>query len=157
MKFRPVTESECRVVQSSIGLAHQIQLKAGRLIRLLAEQFNDQTVGGVTGLTFTAVQGKHYIALVGSPIGKGRLKLRLQSDDKDVTGELILEREALDQRDRSYWEPVFGVVIPPSGGWRFGTASGGDASMGGLRDEAEETFVLGMSILYAILNGPVTA
>lgn len=67
----------------------------------------------VTPLDIIGEQGQ--IAVVETPIGKGRVTLSYGIEDGQLVGHLIFSRLQFDQHDVAIWEPRFTLFVPQRG------------------------------------------
>lgn len=154
MKFRLVTDNELDQVRHLDDATSVIQSKATALIGELAKMFNGQETRGIRGVEFTPGDSIRSIGLVKTPYGIGRMRLIWNHDGQKCRGEIVIDRELLDERDLQYWEPVFSFSLGQQGVW---TPSHPPVETPGYlkHDTATRYWALGASIYYAIFKGPV--
>lgn len=154
MKSKAPMEKQWRVVQVASDEAKRIRTKVGRLLGELAEKVNDKRFGGVEGVTVIPVNDGACVATFVCEFGRGRLKLLWQTDDTQLTGRLVFEREMMDAHDRTYWEPSLNFYIPNTGRLIIGDDQAANDQTTDYRDD-DRNFVVILSMMYAVINGPV--
>lgn len=156
MSLHPVQESQWRPLQNSSYSIDAIRKKAKRIVMGLGTVVKEASERGDPNISITALPDSDILGNVETDFGNGRLRLRWQSDAKELFGLLVFERELLDHLDRRMWEVVLDVKIPADGAWKIG---GTVTSLGAAQNlnESDKLYVFGLSILYTIINGPSLA
>ena len=154
MTFAPVQENQWRRLQQSAGNIDVIKSKAERIITGLTNVFKPGEENGSPRIVFKVINEVRLLAEVETDLGSGRLRLDWRSDESALFGLLLFERLQLDQRDRPFWEPGLSVKVPADGAWEVGGEPTTISGSQNLR-EGDKLYVLGLSILYVIINGPV--
>lgn len=156
MNFRPVTEHEWRGVQSSLGLHERIRTRATNIVTWLGVVFNDSEPGGVAGLEFQSQTDDDIICQVVTPVGKGRMRLDWTLINNDLHGLLVVEKVIRDEFDKPRWIRVWQLNIPEASSVFVATPDDGYSLRPIGRQRENDVFSIGMGILFAIVNGPVT-
>lgn len=154
MKFRLVSENELDQVRNLDGAAGAIRRKAKALLEHLGSEFNNSEPGGISGVAFLYLESERAIGTVKTKFGNGRLRLTWTHNGSQLIGEVIVDRETFDQRDRQCWEPVYSFLLAEQGGW-MPSNTGNEIPYYLKADPATRYWALGASIVYAILKGPV--
>lgn len=152
MASRIISSSELGVFQDSGDSFRRVRARSVRLVTALATKFGGEPVGGIGDLRVVAVDDERLLANVHTPAGLARMRLTYRSNDQDMWGEVNVERQMFDARDRAYWEPVFEIHVPQQGEWRVGSEM--DQPLMNHNNPSQALFMLGASMLFAIVNGP---
>lgn len=153
MNLYPVQESQWMPLQRSAYSIDPIKTKAKRIVVGLEHVTKDADDRGDPKMSITVFPDSDLTWNVETDLGNGRLSLRWQCDTKELFGVLVFERALFDHLDRRAWEAVLTVKVPAQGGWQIGDAETAFANTQHL-DENNKLYVLAMSILYAVVNGP---
>jgi hypothetical protein len=156
MEFRLVTDAEIDKLRHLNGPADTIRRKIVTLIGELANMFNGDDPGGVSGLEFSSGGDSRVVGNIKTSFGLGRMRLEWIQKDDQLLGKIVIDREIFDQRDRQYWEPVYNFLMADSGPWKPSNPTSVIPEYL-KRDAPTRYYGLGCSIFYAILNGPVVA
>jgi hypothetical protein len=156
MNFRKVDESEWRCLQSTFYSHVEINERVRKLIGWLGTFFNEREVGGVSGLKFLQTDGGDVLCNIVSPFGNGRMRLNWAIFDNVLHGTLYIDRNCLDSFGQPAWETIWRLHISPNSKVFVESEHDGfNLRMGSGKQLENEVFEIGMSILYAIVNGPV--
>ena len=153
MNLHPVQENQWRTLQNSAHLIEAVRLKAKRIVSGLATVVKDTEDRGDPKISITSLRDSDVIASVETEFGNGRLRLRWQSNATEFYGQLVFERELLDHLDRKMWEAALTVKVPAEGAWKIGAEATSFAGTQNI-NEGDRLYVLALSILYVIVNGP---
>ena len=160
MSFRTVPTYEWEVIQRVDGDAKKVRQRAVLLIENLVMQYGAAVPGAYHGVKFSSLDDKRVLGTISSEIGDGRFTLTFAFAEKELVGNLQIERAVTSTNSEFGWEPIWGIVIPTQGPIYAGRNPGrfiiptatGDYS--GAR--AQAVFELGQIILYAMVRGPLT-
>lgn len=144
MKTRLLTGGELQGLQRLHDYSEELVSEAKYLVRALANDFSGREVSGIN-LIVTPVEGDKILAKVSSKFGTGRLVMAYRTEGVQPIAQLVVERQAYNSRERDYWEPVM-VIQLPKPDWVMD---------GEPLSDSDKTFMLGASILHAIINGPI--
>lgn len=156
MNFRPVTEHEWRGLQSSLGLHERIRTRATNIVAWLGAVFNDCEPGGVIGLEFQSQADDDVVCRIATPVGKGRIRLDWVLVNNELHGLLIVEKAIRDEADKPKWIRVWQLNVPEASAVFVATPDEGYSLRAVGRQRENDVFAIGMGILFAIVNGPVT-
>lgn len=118
--------------------------KANHLINSLVNEFGGgYSIGGLPPMTITKADKLGILGEVTSDFGKGRFVTNFGTEGVTVRAQLIVERSIFDQNGQEVWEPVLAILLPKPV-WQVDGEP--------IRD-GNRIFVLGASILHAIING----
>lgn len=145
MKAQFLTGDELQGLRCLHDDAETLVSRAKSLIRALASEFSGPAVGGID-LRITQAEGDRMLAKVSSKFGTGRLVMTYRTEGVRAIAQIVVERQAYDMREREYWEPVMAIQLPKPE-W---VMDGEPIS------DSDKTFILGASILHAIINGPMS-
>lgn len=93
---------------------------------------------------------------VETPFGTARTKNGWGVDQQKLVATLIFEREQIDSRDRTFWQPIFGFTVSESNA--ISSGAGGDGvslELHWFQDELGQVFAeTMMTIIHRIAAGP---
>jgi hypothetical protein len=148
MEPRLITYEELVGLRDLNDEAENLREKARILVRGLANQFGGTgSVGGIPDMLIKQSDDTQILGTVTSTFGTGRFMIAFRTEGKTVKAQLIVERMIRDQRERETWEPVMAIQLPKP----VWVVDGEPVS------DRDKAFVLGASILHAIINGRGTA
>lgn len=161
MKFKAIEEEQWRSAHGLVEDADFIRVKARRTVELLKREFENPSLVDDVGLVFVLPEQGTDVEIQ-TPVCEARMRLHLvfgEGDGAGVLGRYIVQRKTRSMDDKAIWEPVWSIGIPKRGEpflgddaertVQIGSAFGDRAGMA--------AFTIGMSILYALANGPQMA
>ena len=132
------------------GLRHlndeteSLMKKANYLINSLVNEFGGgYSVGGLPSMMITKADEPGVMGKVNSDFGKGRFVTKFGTEGVTIRAQLLVERAILDKDGQEIWEPVLAIPLPKPV-WEVD---------GEPISDSDKAFVLGASILHAIING----
>jgi len=124
--------------------AENLERKARYHVELMARDFNgESSVGGLPKFKVTEEPSGRILGYLNSQFGEGRFILDLKTQDNAVKGYLVVEKHIFDKNDATTWAPVMHIPLP-NPIW----AVDGQP----LRPD-DKVYMLGASVLHAIING----
>lgn len=151
MSYRLVQSSEWTTLQHAEGSVAKIRRRAERLINDLCDTFDDKATIADVYPKFVLTDARGGIASIDTRFGRGRLTLAWRLEDQ-LIGILTLERQECDPSGALVWRPVYAVEVPETGHWTVNRELHSLVANGTAQDAA---FVLGMSMMVAMVNGPI--
>jgi hypothetical protein len=160
MKFRAVVDSEWRALQQPIQYQQAVSTKVSGFLEKLSEVFNEKTVGGLSGISIVSETLGPARATVTTPYGNARFVFQWHIGEREPLGRLVLQREQLDEMDRIFWQPVWGIYVPAFEGLYIEKDT--VLAQEGLNSSAGNSwrkgvFETGMIMLLAIVKGPLVS
>ena len=161
MLFRSVPATEWETIRRVDGNAKKIRQRAALLIGTLASQYSDGAPEENHGVKFSAINDKSILGAIESDVGDGRFTLSFAFANKELVGNLQIERKITGFANEAGWEPIWGVTVPAQGEIfvgmnpdRFAIPSG-NAGFG--EERAHAVYEFGQVILYSLVFGPLKA
>jgi hypothetical protein len=145
MRAKLLTGNELEGLRNLHDDSGMLLSRAKTLVRALVNEFSGTSVGGID-LLVTQAEGDRILAKISSKFGAGRLVMAYHTEGTRAIAQIVVERHAIDARERETWEPVM-VIQLPKPDWIMD---------GEPLSDSDKTFVLGASILHAIINGPMS-
>lgn len=156
MQFRRIEQEEWQSLHASAYALEEIRARVTRLVDWLATFFNDQTVGGVSGLKFGRGSEPGLACEIETPCGFARMLLEWAMYDGNLHGLVVLERKRSDEHGAVCWEKVWAFYVPDRGKVFVEDPSDGFQLRSGVGKQLEnDLFEIGMSIFFAVVSGPV--
>lgn len=113
MQFEPISEDRCRVVPNLRENALALRMRVNALVATLQKYFSHEQVQVATGVTFRPVDNDpRMLAEIETPVGKARLVVVWGYDDEGISSTVVVEKARVDERDRTFWAPVWGIKVP---------------------------------------------
>jgi hypothetical protein len=159
MEFIALPQAEWSVINRLGENAAAIDQKCQKIVQLIKEAFERDSMIGAKVCSLEILGTDHEFAVLKSPIGQGRIVRTWSHSNRNLQAELTFSREKLDQSGQWCWEPVWGLVVPlydvaysgtGPNALRFDLGSYTD-------DERHRAFSSAVSMLYGLLNGPLTS
>jgi hypothetical protein len=124
--------------------AEDLRRRAAYLITSLVNEFGaGHSVGGLPAMSITKADGPRVLGEITSRFGNGRFFTQFRTEGAAVKAQLVVERATHDRNGQETWEPVLAIPLPKPV-WEVDSEP--------IRD-SDKTFMLGASILHAIING----
>ena len=157
MTFRPVLEGEWQQLRDALYLRERIQARANQLVQWLHDSFKVHEPRETAALKFEPEADEDIVCKITSAVGRGRIRLDWALVGDELYGVLIVEKLLRGENDEPRWMQVWQLNIPETSA--IFVAEPGDGFV--LRSNASrqlefDVFAIGMSILFAIISGPVT-
>ncbi len=144
MRSKLLSSDELTGLRSLNDEADNLKRKAGYLINSLVDEFGGgYSIGGLPPMSIKKADGSDILGEVTSGFGKGRFVMQFSTEGATAKGQLIVERAILDQDGKEVWEPVLAIPLPKP----LWEVDGEPIS------DSDKSFLLGASILHAIING----
>lgn len=112
MQEKMDTSTMARSIRDLKKIGVEVGSKAEQIVDLLSSHTNEGGILERSGLVIEKCNEGSLAAKITDSFGYARLKLEWKIIDDEHVGSLVAEREMLDQYDRSYWVPVWELVIP---------------------------------------------
>lgn len=145
MKFELLSSNDLTGLRYLNDEAESLSRKAGYLISSLVNEFGaGYSVGGLPAMSITRSDDPRVLGEVNSRFGIGRFVTAFRTEGSTIKAQLVVERAIRDRNGQEAWEPVMAIPLPRPE-WKMDGEQIGDS---------DKTFVLGASILHAIINGP---
>lgn len=157
MRFKVVAEMDWRPLSYATKETEKIKERVARILETLEDVFS---VGGAveSGLEVRPSDIPGVLATINSPVGSGRIRLVWRVIGGSLTGVMQVEREVVVDTGAPYWQAVWGINVPEYDDIHVGAGKERlviqTRVQYGVSKVRDTMYSIGMSMLYAIVNGP---
>jgi len=144
MRSKLLSNEDLRGLRYLNDEADNLRRKAVYLISSLVNEFGaGYSIGGLPRMTITKADEPSILGEVTSDFGKGRFVTKFGTEGATIKAQLVVERAIVNQNGQETWEQVLAIPLPKLV-WEVD---------GEPISDSDRTFVLGASVLHAIING----
>lgn len=157
MAYRMIHQDEINSLWIGVQTVRQSKQKAIDLLRSVSTYFEAADLVEY-GLKIFSSDTPELIATIETPFGKGRARIGFSVVEAEVMTNLVFDREILDEKGRPSFQVVFVINLPRFESPFVGTNEPKnrlaiDSNLPHKVNEAH--FAIGVTLIYAILNGPM--
>jgi len=145
MRTRLISGAELTGLRALAEDAELFEQKAKYHVQVLAREFDGTiSIGGLPKFKVTAEANGRVLGRITSQFGQGRFVLNLTTKGENAQGALVVEKETADKSGNATWTPAMRIPLPYPA-WEVDGEK--------IRDP-DKAYMLGASILHAVINGP---